>query len=79
VLTKAADAAWLRSLSVAERFDLYADMFRIVRKVERSREIEDRLENWHWDGKVAVRRRQMHAFSKLDELIRERAASLDSG
>ena len=77
--TKDADAAWLRGLSIAERFDLYADMFRIVWKAERSREIEQRLLNWNWDRKIAARRRQIHAFSKLDELIRERAALHNSG
>ena len=71
------ESAWLRGLSIAERFDLYADMFRIVWKAERSREIEQRLVNWNWDRKIAARRRQIHAFSKLDELLRERAAAID--
>jgi hypothetical protein len=77
-LAKDADAAWVRGLSIAERFDLYADMFRIVWEAQRSQEVGKRLENWNWDRKVAARRHQIHAFSKLDELTRARAASFDS-
>ena len=75
---KDADAAWLRGLSIAERFDLYADLFGIVWEAQGNRGNE-RLEVWNWNRKVAARRRQIHAFSKLDELTRERAASHDSG
>jgi hypothetical protein len=77
-LAKDADASWLRGLSVAERFDLYADLFGIVWEAQRSQGITERLEKWNWDRKLACRRRLAEAYSKLDELRRERAASHDT-
>jgi hypothetical protein len=74
-LARDADAAWMRGLSVAERFDLYADLFGIVWEAQRNQGIAERLEKWNWDRKLASRRRLADAYSKLDELRRERAAS----
>jgi hypothetical protein len=74
-LAKDADAAWMRGLSVGERFDLYADLFGIVWEAQRSRENTERLEKWSWDRKLACRRRLAEAYWKLDELRRKRAAS----
>ena len=75
---KPIDAAWLRALTCAERFDLYADMFKMVLQSSDQRKDQSRLEQWSWEQKVAARRRQLNAYNALDKLKRERAAAHDS-
>jgi len=70
------DAAWLRSSSLGERFELYEDMFNIL-WVARPGMAGNwaRLEQRQWTDKVALRRQMVDAFTKLDQLQRERAAA----
>jgi len=68
------DEEWLRGLTTDDRFDLYADLFRIVWDARRARGDWQRLDEWHWTRKVADRRRMVASLLKLDQFRRERAA-----
>lgn len=78
LLTRASDAAWVRGLTLNDRFDLYSDLFSIVWEAQQQRD-NTRLDQWNWDQKVATRLRTVEAFAKMDLLHRERAASHNSG
>jgi hypothetical protein len=70
------DAAWLRSLSIGERFELYEDMYGVLWAARSGMPGNwARLEQRQWAEKVAVRQRMVEAFSKRDQLQRERAAA----
>jgi hypothetical protein len=74
------DAAWLRSLSIGDRFSLYEDLFNILWTARRKMPGDwARLDQYHWEEKVALRRRTVEAFSKLDQARRERAAANYAG
>jgi hypothetical protein len=73
------DAAWLRGLTVAERFALYADLFNMVWDARRGPGDWQRLEQWHWQQKLATRLRMVEAFNQLDQRTRERAAEHHPG
>jgi hypothetical protein len=60
------DAAWIRSLTVDDRFDLYADMFGILWEAQRGRE-NSQLDRWNWNRKLATHLRLIDAFGKLDK------------
>lgn len=74
-----ANAAWVRGLSTADRFALYADLYRIVRESRCAQGDWRRLEEWNWNRKVADRRRVVTALLKLDQYHRERATEQDAG
>jgi len=70
------DVAWLRSLTLDERFALYEDMFNVLWAARPEMPGDwARLERHQWAKKVALRQRMVDAFSKLDQLQRERAAA----
>jgi hypothetical protein len=70
------DSAWLRSLTLSERFSLYEDLFDILWTARRKMPGDwARLDQFHWEEKVDLRRRMVDAFSKLDQSQRERAAA----
>ena len=71
---RSSDEAWLRSLTPQEKFDLYADMFNVL-WIARSQEGDwQRLDDWAWREKLAIRKRQLDAFARQDERRRERTA-----
>ncbi|MEX0642116.1 MAG: hypothetical protein WD468_05415 [Pirellulales bacterium] len=79
-LTRDSDTAWLRGLTLRDRFDLYADLFNIFWEARRRNPGDwERLDQWHWNQKLATRLRMVDAFKKLDELRRERAATDHTG
>jgi hypothetical protein len=75
---RASDAAWIRGLTLNDRFDLYSDLFGIIWEAQHEWE-NPRLERWNWDRKVAMRLRLVEAFGEMDKLNRERAASHHAG
>lgn len=70
------DADWFRSLSVDDRFRLYEDMYVMLLQARQTMPGDwGKLDLVHWNEKLALRRRMNEAFSKMDELRRERAAA----
>jgi hypothetical protein len=64
---RALDAAWLRALSLEERYALYQDLFQVLRESRQKLPGDwERLERQQWEDKLALRRRLGEAFSKLD-------------
>jgi hypothetical protein len=74
-LTHAEHGEWLRRLSPQDRFALYADMFNLIRNSRDPHADWASVDQWHWEQKLAARMRQVEAFTKLDQLRSERAAS----
>jgi hypothetical protein len=76
--TRDSDAAWNRELSTSERFDIYASLFNTIWNARQTLPRDsERLDNQRWQEKLAMRRRMVDAFYKLDEFRRERSASND--
>jgi hypothetical protein len=76
--TRDCDAAWNRGLSTSERFDLYASLFNTIWNAQQDLPRDsERLDSHRWQEKLAMRRRMVDAFHKLDEIRRERSASND--
>ena len=74
-----ADAQWLRSLTADDRMTLYEDMFNVIESARKEVGGDwERLDRWHWEQKIALRQQMVAAFTKLDELQREHAASNDA-
>jgi hypothetical protein len=77
--TRGSEAAWNRKLTTSERFDLYASLFNTIWNARRNLPGDwERVEKRRWEEKLAMRRRMVDAFHKLDELRRERSASNDA-
>ena len=73
------EAAWIRGLSPQDRFAIYEDLFNVIWTAPRSPGESERLEQWRWDQKLALRLRLVEAFTKLDQFRRERAAANNTG
>ncbi len=73
-LVGSVDAAWHRSRTPAERFALYADMFRIVASSNITDRDWPRLDAWRWREKLASRVLTVDSLRKFDQLRRERSA-----
>jgi hypothetical protein len=70
------DAAWVRGLTPGERFDIYANLFAIVWRARHNLEGDwEKLEQWHWQQKLAMRQRCVRAYQKRDEIQHGRAAA----
>jgi hypothetical protein len=78
-LTRDADVALLRSLSLADRSGLYLDLFKIHWAARRGPGDWQRVEQRCWQEKLETRQRLVNAFTKLDVLERERAACHRTG
>jgi len=65
--TRAAEIAWLRGLTPADKFAIYCDLFSLVHQVHDPRVDRHRLEQRRWQQKLADRRIAVEAFRKLDE------------
>jgi hypothetical protein len=72
------DRAWLQGLSAAEKLGLYCSLFRMAGAAPRDAEAQRRLDQWAWDQKLALRRRLVDAFQKLDRLRNGRPAPNDA-
>ena len=70
--SRASEAARLRAMTPNERFAVYADLFNALwaarQKIPRDWK---RLDQWRWEEKLALRRRMVEAFTKLDQMRRE--------
>jgi hypothetical protein len=62
-MSRQSDAAWIRSLSPADRFELYADLFDLIWEARRTLPFGDRVDDRHWRQKVEVRQRLTNAFA----------------
>lgn len=70
--SRESEAARLRSMTLAERFAVYADMYNMLWNTRRNLAGDwERLDQARWEEKLALRRRQVEAFTKLDQLQRE--------
>ena len=69
------DAAWARGLTPSERFDIYGDFFDSIDAARAVLSSSERLERWSWEQKLATRLHLVEAFTKRDQLHRERTAS----
>jgi len=66
------EAARLHAMTPAERFAVYADMYNTLWAARQNVPGDwERLDQWRWEEKLAVRRRMVEAFSKLDQMRRE--------
>jgi hypothetical protein len=70
-LSRSTDAAWIRGLTPADRFAIYADLFDLIWQARRDPGEWKRLEDWHWKHKLATRLRMVDAFNKLDRIGHE--------
>jgi hypothetical protein len=77
--TAKTDAAWIRGLSVSERFALYDDLFSIVWGARRGPGDWERLDRWHWQQKLAARLQLVEMLSKLDQENRGRTVAENPG
>ena len=75
--TREFDIEWLRSLSPADRFALYCDIFNLIRQGRDPKADEERLEELRWQQKLAARQCAVEAFQRLDAW-RERTAQRHS-
>lgn len=83
-MTRSSDEHWVRNLSLEERFTLYADLFNSLWRARQDSQgitpaDRDRLDRWNWERKRSERDRQVQAFLKRDERIRERTATSNAG
>jgi hypothetical protein len=69
---RASEIAWMRSLTPQEKFALYADLFNLIWSARRQPGDWQRLDDWAWRKKLALRDQQVHAFAQLDARRRER-------
>ena len=79
-MTRANDEAWARSLSVEEKFAIYADLFNLLSAARQQlpeNTEHERIERWQWKQKLAERERMLRAFQKLDSRNRERTSPCD--
>jgi hypothetical protein len=74
-LAREENAQWIRRMSPQERFAIYEDLFNVIWNARRDPQEAERLERWRWEQKLALRLRAVEAFSKLDQIRRERAAA----
>lgn len=65
--TRTVDAAWLRALTVSDRFDLYCDLFDLIHQSRDARIDLERLEQRRWREKLTARQRAVEAYQKLDQ------------
>jgi hypothetical protein len=77
--TRQHDVDWLRGLSLQDRFAIYEDLFNVIWTARGNSSDWARLDRRSWHQKLAIRLRQVEAFSKLDQLYRERAAANNAG
>jgi hypothetical protein len=75
--TSVADAAWIRSLSVSDRFDIYADMFNLAWEARRASKTGDwaAMDEWRWQQKLAQRMKCVEAYQRMDGIRNARAAA----
>lgn len=77
-LTEPHEIAWQRNLTPSQRFKIYQDLYRIA-MARTGPGNWGKLDEWRWKEKVARRGKELEAYRKLDELLRERAAANHSG
>jgi hypothetical protein len=77
-LTRNESAAWIRSLSPRDRFEIYQDLFNVIWNSRRDLGDWENLDLWNREQKLAIRLRMVEAYFKLDQVHRERAAANNS-
>lgn len=75
-LTRPSDDAWLRGLSVDERYAIYRGLFNTLRQARQAQATLSetdlaRLENWHWRKKLAERDHFVKLFQPRDTATHE--------
>ena len=75
--TAESDAAWIRSLTLEERFSLYEGMFDLIWEARKGPGDWERLDQWSWEQKLALRNRMVEAFKELDKRNRLIAKDAD--
>ena len=78
VRAKQSDTKWLRQLTPGECFDLYEDLYNVVTQANCDRGDEENLEQNRWRAKLALRKKLVTAFQKLDELRCGQTSSNDT-
>jgi hypothetical protein len=78
-VTRPHDTEWLRSLTIAQRFQIYADLYQFIFDARRGRADWAQLEDWHWQQKLKIRLRMVEAFAERDRLRHDRRAADDTG
>ena len=78
-LLRKENEAWFRGMTPQERFAIYEDLFNVIWNGRRDAQDSGRLDQWRWDQKLAQRARMIDAFTKLDQVRRERAAASNAG
>jgi hypothetical protein len=74
----ASDSEWVRSLTPSDRFAIYADLFDMIWEARGNRGNWERLDEWNWRQKLALRLRMVEAFKKPDHARNERSNSHDA-
>ena len=64
-MTAPYDRAYTRSLTVAEKFAIYEELFQFVHSQPRTPEELERLEASRWQQKLALRELQNRAFGNV--------------
>jgi hypothetical protein len=77
--TREAHGEWLRGLSPRESLALYEGFHRFASSVRLGRDEAERLERSRWAEKVALRRKLLAAFSRLDDAPSGRRHRQDPG
>lgn len=60
------EAAWLRGLTPADRYTIYADLFQLVWESRQREGDWERLDRWNWQTKLAMRQRMLTAYRGRD-------------
>ena len=73
-MSRRAAKKW-RSLTIADRFDIYADLFALMWEERAVSGLTSRVEELSWCEKVVARQKAVNAFALLDKLRCDRATS----
>jgi hypothetical protein len=76
--TRESEAHWARQLTPQQRFDVYRDFFNVVHAAKQISGDSQPGDQWSWRQKLALRRRMVDAFTKLDGVRLERSATNDA-
>lgn len=66
-MCREAEMAWLRSLTPADKFAIYNDLFNVVWEARKKLGVNERLDEWEWQQKLELRLRLVKSYAKWDE------------
>jgi hypothetical protein len=73
-LSRSADAAWIRGLTLSQRLEIYSELFNLVWQARDPAADNDRLEQQRWQEKLMLRKRLSEAFAQWDQQRRDQSA-----